>query len=57
MAYLYNFLVRVRSKVRSIATTHYLTVVAPDMLEAEGVAKRLVALMPGDSVVLDIVEV
>lgn len=52
-----NYLVRISSRVRSISTHYALTIVAPDMVEAEGVAKRLAALLPGESVVLDVVEV
>lgn len=57
MAFIYNYLVHMRSVVRSMKTQTYLVVVAHSTAEAEDVAKRLAALMPGTVTVLSVQEV
>lgn len=52
-----NYLVHMRSVVRSMKTQTYLVVIAVDLFEAENVAKRLAAILPGEVTVLAIQEV
>lgn len=52
-----NYLIHMRTVVRSIKTQTYLTIIAVDDIDARNKAQRLAAMLPGDVTVLSVQEV